>query len=229
MDFVTATVVLSGIAWTITYVALVYRGFKDRTYGMPLAALALNISWEFTYSLIYPPHSMGLAALAFNTLWMICDVGIVATFLRFGHAQLRRHYALSRAEFYAAAALAFAGSFAVMLVGGPFFAGLHPYFRGDLFEAAKFIAFVQNAAMSALFVAMFYQRQSVAGQSFTIAWSKWLGTSVTVGLSYLGVEHREDGGFVAIFVAFCFVFDVWYMGLVYRALRRAGIDPWTRL
>ena len=45
MDVVTATVVLSGIAWTITYVALVYRGFKDRTYGMPLAALALNISW----------------------------------------------------------------------------------------------------------------------------------------------------------------------------------------
>lgn len=26
----------SGLAWTVTYIALVYRGFKDKSYGMPL-------------------------------------------------------------------------------------------------------------------------------------------------------------------------------------------------
>lgn len=38
--FATVIVLLSGIFWTITYIALVYRGFKDKSYGMPLAALA---------------------------------------------------------------------------------------------------------------------------------------------------------------------------------------------
>lgn len=40
---------LSGIAWTITYIALVYRGFKDKWYGMPMPAMALNIAWELTF------------------------------------------------------------------------------------------------------------------------------------------------------------------------------------
>lgn len=229
MDFVTGTVVLSGVAWTITYVALVYRGFKDQTYGMPLAALALNVTWEVTYSLIYPPHATGGAAWLFNTVWMICDLGIVATFLRYGYDQVRRHYELSRGEFYLGAAVAFAGSFAVMIAGGPFFSGLAPYFRGDLFESAKFIALIQNAVMSILFVSMFYLRRGVEGQSFTIAWSKWIGTSMSVGISYLAVEHADNWRFVGVFVALSFIFDVWYMALIYRALRREGMNPWTRL
>jgi hypothetical protein len=35
MDLQSAMILLSGIAWTFTYIALVYRGFKDRSYGMP--------------------------------------------------------------------------------------------------------------------------------------------------------------------------------------------------
>ena len=81
MNWVELTVLLSGIAWTITYIALVYRGIKDKSYGMPLVPLALNIAWEITFSLIYPPHTTGGLATAINTVWMICDVGIVITFL----------------------------------------------------------------------------------------------------------------------------------------------------
>lgn len=229
MDFTNFTVVASGIAWTITYVALVYRGFKDRSYGMPLAALALNFAWEITYSLIYPPHSMGTAAVVINTLWMICDAGIVATFFLYGTKYFERHYQLSKAEFYVLSIVGFVASFAIMIKGGTFFKDFVPYFKGDTFESAKFIAFIQNAVMSILFVAMYYQRRTSEGQSFTIAWSKWLGTSMTVGLSYLGVEHADNWHFVGIFVAICFVFDLWYMALIYRQLRREGINPWTRL
>ena len=51
--------VISGICWTIVYAFLAYRSFKDKSYGMPLAALALNFTWEFTFSFIYPPASVG--------------------------------------------------------------------------------------------------------------------------------------------------------------------------
>ncbi len=229
MDLNMTAVLLSGVAWTLTYLALVYRGFRDRSYGMPLAALALNFTWEITFSQIYPPHTIKLMGTIINTVWMLCDVGIVATFFLYGYKYFERHYGLGRAEFYVLSFLAFAASFGVMLLGAPFFKDFLPYFRGDPFESGKFIAFIQNAAMSVLFVAMFYQRRSIEGQSFTIAWTKWLGTSMTVGLTYLGIEHRDNWHFVGVFVAVCFVFDVWYMVLIYRQLRQQGINPWTRL
>ena len=229
MDLNFTAVVLSGLAWTITYIALVYRGFRDRSYGMPLVALALNFTWEIVYSQIYPPSSIKLVGTIINTVWMLCDAGIVATFFLYGYKYFERHYGISRAEFYVFTFLAFLASFGVMILGAPFLKDFLPYFGGDPFESGKFIAFIQNAAMSVLFVAMFYQRRSIEGQSFTIAWTKWLGTSMTVGLSYLGIEHRDNWRFVGVFVAVCFVFDLWYMVLIYRQLRREGINPWTRL
>ena len=35
---------LSGIAWTVVYVACIVRGFRQRTYCMPAAALAAERS-----------------------------------------------------------------------------------------------------------------------------------------------------------------------------------------
>lgn len=229
MKFATAMVLLSGIFWTITYVALVYRGFKDKSYGMPLAALALNIAWEITYSIIYPPHSGGMTASVINTIWMICDTGIAATFLLYGFKYFEKKYQLSRAQFYALSLLGFLSSLAIMIVGGPFFKDFLPFFKGDLFESAKFIAIIQNAVMSILFVIMFLERRSCEGQSFTIAWSKWLGTSMTVGISYLTVDHPDNWHFMSIFVAICFIFDIWYMVLIFQQLRKEQLNPWTRL
>ena len=44
----------SGIFWTLTYVPIIWRGFLDQTYGMPLAALCANLSWEFIFSFVHP-------------------------------------------------------------------------------------------------------------------------------------------------------------------------------
>ena len=39
---VTILVLISGISWTVVYIEMIRRGFMDKTYGMPLFALALN-------------------------------------------------------------------------------------------------------------------------------------------------------------------------------------------
>lgn len=67
----------SGIAWTIVYFVLVYRGIKDNSYGMPLVPLALNFAWETVFSMIYPPVATGLAGGVINAIWMVCDLGII--------------------------------------------------------------------------------------------------------------------------------------------------------
>ena len=94
-------------------------------------------------------------------------------------------------------------------------------------QLRKLIAFGQNAIMSISFLAMFFLRGSTDGQSFTIAWAKWIGTSVTGGVIYL-VTRGTEGAFVATFIVTVFVCDLVYMGLIYRALRRQGLNPWTR-
>lgn len=41
---------ISGLAWTIVYLDAIRIGFRDRTYAMPVAALALNFGWEAIYA-----------------------------------------------------------------------------------------------------------------------------------------------------------------------------------
>ena len=224
------TVITSGICWTITYIALVYRGFKDKSYGMPLIPLALNIAWEITFSVIYPPHSMGIAAKVINTLWMICDVGIVATYFLYGYRSFEKNYKISKELWIFISIFSFAVSMGIMVSGGPFFGQFEKYFHGDTFEGAKFIAFLQNLIMSINFIFLFWERRSSEGQSFTIAWTKWLGTSMTVGNSYLLVEHKgEETNFMLIIITTIFILDLYYMQMIYSQLKKEKINPLLRL
>ena len=43
--------IVGGIFWSLAYFLIIRQGFKDRTYGMPLAALCANISWEAIFAL----------------------------------------------------------------------------------------------------------------------------------------------------------------------------------
>jgi hypothetical protein len=51
----TIVLTLGGIFWILAYVCIISKGFKDKTYGMPLIALCANNSWEFIFSFILPP------------------------------------------------------------------------------------------------------------------------------------------------------------------------------
>jgi len=35
----TGLMIVGGIFWSLTYILVIRRGFKDKTYGIPLAAL----------------------------------------------------------------------------------------------------------------------------------------------------------------------------------------------
>lgn len=41
---------LSGIGWTLVYIDSIRKGFKDKTYAIPLYALGLNFAWEVIYT-----------------------------------------------------------------------------------------------------------------------------------------------------------------------------------
>ena len=144
----------SGLAWTVVYVALVYRGIKDKSYGMPLVPLALNFAWELVFSLVYPPSATGLAGTIVNAIWMICDLGIIGTYFLYSYPYFYRQYQLSKSAWLTYSILAFTVAFGIMLTGGPFFGQFNRYFRGDIFQGAIFIAYVQNLVISVCFLLM---------------------------------------------------------------------------
>jgi len=228
LTFAEISPLISGLAWTITYIGLAYRGFKDKTPGMPLAALALNFTWEITFSLIYPPAS-SVILVVINTIWMILDILIVIAMLKYGFENYHKGFGINKQTFYLMFFLGFLFSFGIMLLGTKYFIGL-PQFNNNAFEVGKVIAKIQNMVMSILFVVQFYQRKKEAnpikGQSFTIAWTKWVGTPLTVGL--LGVI-TDPTGFMAVIVGLTFICDTWYMVAIYHELRTLGINPWKRL
>jgi hypothetical protein len=157
-----AILVCSGVLWTLAYLLIIRQGFVDRTYGMPLAALCANISWEFIFAFVFP-HDLPQRAV--NVVWFSFDLVILAQLLLYGP---REFAALPRRLFYAAFGLALATAFGAVLT---------VTLQFDDFDGA-YSAFGQNLMMSILFVAMLYSRGSLRGQSVPIAALKMGGTAL---------------------------------------------------
>ncbi|KAL2258080.1 hypothetical protein VTK26DRAFT_8752 [Humicola hyalothermophila] len=74
------------LLWSLTYVLMTRRSLATKSYGMPLLALACNVSWEIVnlfYVCEMPLEKVGLA------MWLVLDVGLVYTTVRFGPDEWR--------------------------------------------------------------------------------------------------------------------------------------------
>ncbi|MFD4869240.1 hypothetical protein [Streptomyces sp. NPDC058412] len=191
---------VSGIAWTVVYVEAIRVGLRDRTYAMPVAALALNFAWEATYAVHEVTAGVSAQGVV-NVVWAAADVVIVYTYLRFGRAELPAF--VTRPLFAAWSVLVFGTGFAVQWLFLAHF-GVH--------DATRYSAFLQNLLMSGLFIALYAARQGPRGQSLTIAVAKWLGTLAPTLL--FGV--LEDSPFILGLGILCSVFDLAYIGLLLR-------------
>lgn len=201
----------SGVLWTLVYILIVRVGFRDKTYGMPIAALGANISWEFIFSFIYhhePPQNY------VNVVWFAFDLAIVYQVVRFGKAVFGRDFP-SRL-FYPAFSLALMVSF---------FAILSVTVEFQDWDG-KYAAFGQNLMMSVLFIAMLLRRGDASGQSVYIALFKMLGTLLPSILFYLRFPSSVLLNFLYVSI---FIFDLIYLVMLYAKHRELGIDPWKRI
>ena len=187
----------SGAFWTLTYLLIIRRSLLDRTYGMPLAALCANISWEFLFSFIYPPQ---IIQHVVNLIWFSLDLIIFIQLLRYGP---REFADLSKRIFYTLVSLALATSFcAVLLV------------TVEFHDLGTYAAFGQNLMMSVLFIVMWYRRRSLHGQSIGIAICKLLGTALaSLAFSLYSPLSHHSVLLPFLYVAIL-VYDVIYVGIV---------------
>lgn len=193
---------LSGFCWTWVYIECIRIGFRQKTYAMPLFALALNFAWEVLYACLGLAKAPAISPQTFvNICWAVSDVFIIVTWLRYGRKYWPEGF--SRLTFFAWGALVFAICFAIQVLFFSEFATT----RGGLYSA-----FLQNLLMSVLFIDMFFRRKGMEGQSLVIAVNKFIGTLAPTILGF-----REESLFVIVIGGFCAVFDLIYIGLLVRA------------
>jgi hypothetical protein len=195
----------SGVFWTLTYLLIIRRSALDHTYGMPLAALCANISWEFLFSFIYPPSAIQHTV---NLIWFFLDLIILLQLLYFGP---REFADLSKRIFYLLVSLTLATSFCSVL-----------FITIEFHDSGTYAAFGQNLMMSVLFIVMLHRRRSLRGQSISIALCKLIGTALAslAFFLYSTLSHRS------ILLPFLYiailVYDMIYVGMVSVQQRAAS-------
>lgn len=195
---------VSGICWTVVYIACIKIGISQKTYCMPVFALALNIAWEALYAMngtaIALDSSGGIdPQTVVNCAWFLCDCIIAFTFVKYGRRWMpscaKNHFVIAGCLIFltgAAAQLAF-------------------FFHLPWLEAAQYSAFAQNVVMSVLFVFMFLYRKGPEGQSLVIAIAKCIGTLAPTLQQGL-VDSLNI--YILIMGALCFLWDALYIGIL---------------
>ncbi|EHQ25764.1 hypothetical protein Mucpa_1607 [Mucilaginibacter paludis DSM 18603] len=203
----------SGICWTLTYLLIIRRGILDLTYGMPLAALCANLSWETIYSFVQP-HTM--PQLVVDRIWFTFDLLILLQYLRFGPGIRRASRSFT---FYLEFLLGFALTFTLIL------------FLSDALKDryGAYAAFGQNLMMSVLFIVMLRERRAVDGQSIYIAILKMLGTLLASVAFYTQTKTYSNSPLMQLLFVAILVYDLIYIGMLYRRLKQHHIKPFKRL
>jgi hypothetical protein len=197
-----------GIFWISAYALLIQRGAVDKSLGMPLFALALNLGWELSYVLVLP-HPSGQKP--FDLAWVLLDLVILWQALRYG-----------RKDFPALSPPAFRGMAVAAVLLGAVLAIAMGYELAD-FEGI-YSALAINVYMSWAFIALLLRRGSSAGQSLQVAASKGLGT-LCVGVMF--VSFYPQRWLLALLAVTILVLDLTYVVMLYRQIRAEGVSPWT--
>lgn len=213
--------------WAIAYGLIIWKGFRDRSYGVPLVAICLNVTWELYFALLCPLTggiTKGICTasgpqLLLLRVWLLFDLVIVWQLFRFGWthqlgAALGRYFGPQRQRRYfsltvgALLALALVWQYAFLVVSHD--------------EDGNELAWITNFIMSALFVRSALTRPNQVGLSYGAAWAKLFAT---IAFATFAVLTRFDiftdwpWETIAALMFGVFVCDVSYV-VVLRALRR---------
>jgi hypothetical protein len=205
-----ALFVAVGVLWTATYLLIIQRGFRDRTYGMPAAALCANVSWEILYAFVWPQSAPEVAV---NVTWLLFDLVLIGQFLRFAPAE---HPDVPRALLYGGFALGLATAFPIVLL-----------ICRDLNQGrGGYAAFGMDLMMSILFVAMLRRRGSVRGQSLWIAATKTTGSALAGFTAWHGGRIPPGTALMPFLIVANLAWNCVYTSLLWRTARRDGVPLW---
>ncbi|MBT5200421.1 MAG: hypothetical protein HOK63_04635 [Thaumarchaeota archaeon] len=200
----TEIMMIGGLFWSATYILIIRRGFKEKTFGMPLVALCANISWEAIFA-FYSPHDA--PQLYINYIWFALDAVIVFQFLKYGKKEFPK---FSKWQFFTVFTLGIS-------VAVPMIIGINYEFED---KSGVYAAFGQNLMMSILFVSWLANRKGIDGQSIYIALFKMIGTGLSSLAFFTYRPIAQDSNLLQFLFVAIFVFDVIYTIGLYRKCKK---------
>jgi hypothetical protein len=211
------------LLWAVAYVLVVVQGFRMKTYGIPFAAICLNITWEFLSSFVWPRGADRVGILVtIDIIWFSLDLLIAWQLLRYGRAEqltegLRRWYYVVFV-FGIIVALGTQYAFSVAFVD----------------QLGLVTSYFVNLVMSILFIFRFWANGRCDTTTYLIAWAKWWGTACVAVMFYFWLKIVDPvwilrspmlTNFLAVVI---FIIDFIYVGFLWsarRALARTGQQP----
>ncbi|MDH3192481.1 MAG: hypothetical protein OEM18_07335 [Nitrosopumilus sp.] len=200
----TEIMMVGGVFWSATYILIIRRGFKDKTFGMPMAALCANISWEAIFA-FFTPHDA--PQLYVNYIWFALDVIIVIQFVKYGKKEFPK---IQRWQFYSILVLG-------LSIAIPMILSINYQLEDNV---GVYAAFGQNLMMSVLFVTMLINRENIRGQSFYIALFKMIGTGLSSLAFFQYKTIAQDSVLLQFLFVAIFVFDIIYTIAIYRKCKK---------
>jgi hypothetical protein len=206
------------IVWMTVYALMIRRGVKDRSYGMPIFALSLNIMWEAWMGFA---SEMELLQRSFCVAWFVGDLGVLYTVFKYGAEDFKDWPLLHRWFKPAVCGILFmswAMNYAVI--------------KGLNDTHGAYSATLTIVVYAALLVVMILRRNSVKGQSLYIALLILIGDVLGSVVMIFGMNYFQPGVSMHYFWGFqplILCLHVLYIGLYCHVAIRDGINPFTRL
>lgn len=186
---------IAWFCWVIVYVEMIRIGLKEKTYGMPIFVLALNLVWEVLYSVLSIKIDFKNPQGWLILVWFLLDILIFYTYLLYG----KKHFpkSINQKYFKSWIMIILLMAFVVQI------SFLIEFGRAAIFYSA----FIQNLIMSIAFINMLYIRKNASGQNLIIAFMKWIGTllpTIVYGVIY-------SNQLCLILGILCSIFDIIYI------------------
>ncbi|NTW54727.1 MAG: hypothetical protein HGB15_08220 [Chlorobaculum sp.] len=207
-DFSILLILVGGLSWIILYAEAVRVGLRDKSYAIPFWAVGLNFSWAVIHTFLAgkaegPSHQVVIIAIR-----LVLDFFVLYTWFRFGV----KHFPSNPGVRWFVP-----WSLLVLVVTFV----LHSAFimQFGAYQGLAYTAFMQNLAMSLLFIAMLARRKSRKAQSMIIAVAKLTGslsTTTLFGILDINALHGQNNLLLVIGILCC-LFDLTYIALLKQA------------
>lgn len=195
------------IFWIVVYIECIRIGMTQKTYAVPLFALAMNFVWEllsFMDGLFV--NRVPMPTIMIYASWFVLDCAILYTYLRYGRKEAVLLYQKLGIRCFSKWNGNVLFIFRTLVVLGSVWLVAWLIYR-HLDNWKLYFAFADNLLMSVLFIVMHHFRGG-QGESLSIAVCKWLGT-------FFAVLTIASQNVCALIMGIgCFVLDVYYICLL---------------
>jgi len=205
------------VLWMVAYIAIIWVGFRNKTYAIPIFAVCLNFSWEVIFSVFRPPMTgtgeIDWTKLAMFIGWMLIDIIIVFQCFKFGkreqaNAEIRRYFHIG---------LMISILLAVIWMW-TFTEQIHD-------NNGHMSAYTINLIMSMLFVSMYFSRPDLRNHSYLGAWAKFFATGIISVANGIMMMQKGVNTYFLFLMISVFAFDLLYISLLRQARARLSLAP----